>query len=719
MSLVLPPNPSLEHLRNQAKALLKACRAGDPGALARFEAVHQSAHSASHQTWRLSDTLFIIAREYGFASWSRLKAHVESIAELSANRELTGTVLGADRQPISGAIVTWIELTMDHPAPRVRSSTRSDDRGHFALPMAGADFSNPYLNTILAQGADGQVGFESALETPLSIALLPHTDLQLTMMDEDRVPVANLSINVARMFRGKTHVVGIPSEMRGLWSATTDRDGRCVISGLPRGVRVRLAYDDETWAAPTLEDEIDLNTSDAAQTAAVRLLRGGTIEGRVVRADNGTPVAGVRVAAQGAVQRVLGGTATTDADGKYRITQLGHGFYNVALLLDRKQEQQLTACALEKVQVRRGEHLKDQDFALIEGSIITGRVTDRLTGRPIPGVSIGIYGPARPRSSAMVQSAVTDSEGTYRACVPPGQQFVYVLGRGPTEYLAPPPGVDITLGERSEIRQDFTLTPTPENNQIQVRAQRVSGEAIANEQLAVQLRNRDGFQIAREITASTDVEGRFALTTREEALQVSAQWVDMRSTSVAGTVGGEPVTLVMRQTTQLTGRIVDSDGQPVGGATLTLVEWRDGRGASRERTRADGFGCYSFDGVIPGASYSVAAEAPGYGQNRSPQTPCESGACVSLPDIVLPIADRALSGRVQDQNGSPVAKQGVLVQGRKSKPQETITDELGRFSFGGIVDEALTLHLRADDGMCHDRTKAYAGEEDVVIIRTY
>jgi len=416
---------------------------------------------------------------------------------------------------------------------------------------------------------------------------------------------------------------------------------------------------------------------------------------------------------------VLGGTGTTDAEGRYRILQLGHGFYNVALLLDRTQERQFTACALEKVQVRRGEHLKDQDFALIEGSIITGTVTDSLNGLPIPGVLIGIYGPAHPRSSAMVQSAVTDSDGVYRARVPAGPQFVYVLGRGPNEYLAPPPGVDITLGERSEVRQDFTLTPTPENNKIQVRVQGVSGEAIANEQIVVQLRSRDGFPIAREITVSTDAEGRFALATREEAVQVSAHLADMRSASVAGTVGGQTVLLVMKPTTQLRGRIVDPDGRPVGGASLTLVEWRDSHGTSRERNRADGIGHYIFDGVIPGASYSITAEAPGYGQHHSPQARCESGACVALPDIVLPIADRALSGRVQDQNCSPVAKQGVLLQGVKNKPQETFTDEFGRFSFAGIVDEALTLHLRSDDGLCHDRTKAHAGEEDVVIIRTY
>jgi ankyrin repeat protein len=52
----LPANPDLRHLKDQAKDLLKA---GQAGSLARAQ--------------------FQIARQYGFASWSKLKAHVESL----------------------------------------------------------------------------------------------------------------------------------------------------------------------------------------------------------------------------------------------------------------------------------------------------------------------------------------------------------------------------------------------------------------------------------------------------------------------------------------------------------------------------------------------------------------------------------------------------------------------------------------------------------------
>jgi len=58
MAQSLPPRANLEHLRNQAKQRLKTMQAQDPGA-------------------RLAAAQLAIAREYGFASWRRLKAAVD------------------------------------------------------------------------------------------------------------------------------------------------------------------------------------------------------------------------------------------------------------------------------------------------------------------------------------------------------------------------------------------------------------------------------------------------------------------------------------------------------------------------------------------------------------------------------------------------------------------------------------------------------------------
>jgi len=64
----LPDRPNLRHLRDQSKDLLKAGRATS-----------------------LADAQFQIARLYGFASWPKLKAHVESLEEIGQLKQAIDT----------------------------------------------------------------------------------------------------------------------------------------------------------------------------------------------------------------------------------------------------------------------------------------------------------------------------------------------------------------------------------------------------------------------------------------------------------------------------------------------------------------------------------------------------------------------------------------------------------------------------------------------------
>ena len=65
-----PPRPDLDQLRAQAKELLRAAKDGDDEARARLAAV------SDRQT--LATAQLALAREYGLASWSRLKLEIET-----------------------------------------------------------------------------------------------------------------------------------------------------------------------------------------------------------------------------------------------------------------------------------------------------------------------------------------------------------------------------------------------------------------------------------------------------------------------------------------------------------------------------------------------------------------------------------------------------------------------------------------------------------------
>lgn len=75
----LPTSPDLTQQRKRAKELLKSIRDGDAAALARLRYAHPqfaSAPEAELQSAKLHDAQLVIAREFGFASWTRMKEYI-------------------------------------------------------------------------------------------------------------------------------------------------------------------------------------------------------------------------------------------------------------------------------------------------------------------------------------------------------------------------------------------------------------------------------------------------------------------------------------------------------------------------------------------------------------------------------------------------------------------------------------------------------------------
>ncbi len=104
----LPDRPSLEHLKKQAKALLRAAEAGERDALQRFAILPAFAgrpiERIAAAEIALHDAQSVIAREHGFPSWNALRDEVEartlSFAEAAAafvRSAIDGTAARAER----------------------------------------------------------------------------------------------------------------------------------------------------------------------------------------------------------------------------------------------------------------------------------------------------------------------------------------------------------------------------------------------------------------------------------------------------------------------------------------------------------------------------------------------------------------------------------------------------------------------------------------------
>jgi len=146
MSKSLPSRPSLEQLRNQAKDLRKQFLAGEPTAAERVRAAYPDLTAKDKAEFRLHDAQLAIAREYGFASWARLKDHVESILlETGEPMELLKQAFHADD-------ATWLRKLLER-YPEFKAQINAPI-GRFDSPAVINVQSREMLDVLLAAGGD-------------------------------------------------------------------------------------------------------------------------------------------------------------------------------------------------------------------------------------------------------------------------------------------------------------------------------------------------------------------------------------------------------------------------------------------------------------------------------------------------------------------------------------------------------------------------------------
>jgi Lon protease-like protein len=138
MKKALPARPNLEHLKSQAKDLLRAFRRKERAALERFQAALPAVRGVdlerlSTLELALHDAQSVIAREYGFDSFAELRAHVERAETLNALLEphLSAPLPDPVQQALLGAPFDPPEVTEVPPL----------------LPLL------PIRNAVLAMGA--------------------------------------------------------------------------------------------------------------------------------------------------------------------------------------------------------------------------------------------------------------------------------------------------------------------------------------------------------------------------------------------------------------------------------------------------------------------------------------------------------------------------------------------------------------------------------------
>jgi hypothetical protein len=112
----LPQDPNLDQLRTQARELQRVVRRGDPAALDRVSRWHPAPPPPADL--RLTAAQLVLAREYGFASWARLRRYVQIVTA----RSWTPGRPAAPDESTADQFLRLACLTSDEPADRATAA---------------------------------------------------------------------------------------------------------------------------------------------------------------------------------------------------------------------------------------------------------------------------------------------------------------------------------------------------------------------------------------------------------------------------------------------------------------------------------------------------------------------------------------------------------------------------------------------------------------------
>ena len=631
----------------------------------------------------------------------------------SAAMTVSGRVLDPDGKPVANADVVIVGRRK-LAALNARSEgqhealghTTTDAQGRFRLDVQRTSSLTHYESYAFALAPGFGLGwteFNRDAESPSTdVKLKPEQIVEGRLADSKGAPAAGVGLHVSTIGVVKKEVGGfdglnlakeVPDGMKTVWpkAAPTDADGRFRLTGVGRGVQVRFRTEDPRFARQGFQVMTD--AAEGPKQATLTLRQAMPVSGRVTCADTGKPIRDAIVAVvSGSDRDLLGGEDQyrTDADGRYKANPTTGKYLQVTvyppvgspyLIYGRKFEGEDETAA------------RVADLAVPRGVLVTGRITERSTGRPLSGASVlyengGTNVIEKEGTIPGWMAAVSSgANGRYAIAVTPGKGHLLVYGatadfvhemKGGRELQNGKPG-----GERHYAHAfvPYEAKPGPGSLPIDVTLRpgiTVAGRVVGPEGQAI-----DKAEIITTLSISPfhhswrgDFtipvrEGRFELHGVSPDRSVKCSFLDAENgwgTTIevdAAMASGGPLTVKLEKCGTAKARLVDEKGNPhekgvlipeilgnpgpgtnYGGESLTpeekgllLADQAYIANVDRrnywQAPRSDARGLIALPYLIPGATYRIYEYTPDRGKNafRWRDFTLGSGQSLDLGDV--------------------------------------------------------------------------------------
>ncbi|MDR3636352.1 MAG: sigma-70 family RNA polymerase sigma factor [Isosphaeraceae bacterium] len=402
--------------------------------------------------------------------------HASAAQQPAPPGSLAGVVRDSDGRPVAGATVVAGAFT--DKANHEIATTGAD--GRFAFPAKEGERKLAYVLAYKEGLAPASkfhgLGEKSPPTGDMELVLIKSEPFVGIVRKRDGSAVAGARVQV-RYMRSKggkydhnpileNVVQGTP--LAALFHTTTDKQGRFRFPAVPSPQRVLLNVSADGMADYTTEVPGDyeagyISGSDA-KPARLTMESEARVKGRVVNKFPGPSIVGLKVALQSTSDSVqFWRTAKTDSAGRFEFVGLPEGGGNI-FLVEHPNDGPWTYRAIDNLSLHPGK-TSEVTIELIEGVLVDGKVVEIGTGDPVPGIFIGMYGPARPDSGAAIMSTKTDAKGLYHFRLPPGKTRFYTAGGPPWSYA----GRDVVIPDDAntfsvpdlKVKKEKPAAPAP------------------------------------------------------------------------------------------------------------------------------------------------------------------------------------------------------------------------------------------------------------------
>ncbi len=350
--------------------------------------------------------------------------------------------------------------------------------------------------------------------------------------------------------------------------AETDERGEFVFRNLPQSAMTMLHIQ-----APGFAKAERFGVPVGAEGLEIRLKHEGRIMGRLSYADTGAPVTDATVTGRGTDMSHGRGEAHVDKNGVFVVKNLPRGLYDLSLGVGPDG---WTAIPKGRILVTEGQTVSDIDLSLIRCGVITGRVTDTDTGEPIANHRVFLHDAAHPESLGKRHSAATDGTGVYHIRAAPGQAIIFT--RAPRNYEdigEVSRSVNVLEGETVTV--DFQFAKGIE---LVVRTLTKAGKPVAGAWVT------EEWTVVMAERGKSNERGEYTLRGYRpgQLLYLKAEHVERQLHGTAEVEFQPDRTVEIRmeryEQVEVSGRVVNKDGEPIPGVTILLSQRDDQKRAA-------------------------------------------------------------------------------------------------------------------------------------------